>query len=100
MTTVVFLNGTPGCGKDTVAEMLWRHHGFSRLKFAQPLRNAWALGLWHEPPRISRRRQRRRARISTFLAMALIVAVFAGSLAAWQAMHPTPTNVLAGRVER
>jgi len=40
MTTVVFLNGPPGCGKDTVAEMLWRHHGFSRLKFAQPLRNA------------------------------------------------------------
>lgn len=24
----------------------------------QPLRNAWALGLWHEPPRIRRRRRR------------------------------------------
>jgi len=77
-----------------------QHGAHARPPAQQPLRNAWALGLWHEPPRISRRRQRRRARISTFLAMALIVALFAGSLAAWQAMHPTPTNFVAGRAGR
>lgn len=60
----------------------------------QPLRNAEALGLWHEPPRI----RRRRAHLPDFLALAVIVGALA--LFAWTlpASHtPADATIIAGR---
>jgi hypothetical protein len=52
---------------------------FSRLPPGhQPLRNAWALGLWHEPPRIRRRSRRRGLAL-----LALILALCGGAVAAY-----------------
>lgn len=42
MIKVVFLNGPPGCGKDTAALALDRSLAASRFKFAQPMRDALA----------------------------------------------------------
>lgn len=40
MKKIIFLNGPPGCGKDTIANLLVEKYNGVNLKFAQPLRNA------------------------------------------------------------
>lgn len=40
MTKVIFLNGPPRCGKDTLAEILHRRLKTKTLKFADPLKRA------------------------------------------------------------
>lgn len=40
MKKIIFLNGPPGCGKDTIANLLVEKYNGVNLKFAQPVRNA------------------------------------------------------------
>jgi hypothetical protein len=40
MTTFIGLSGWAKSGKDTVAEYLVEHHGFTRISFADPMRDA------------------------------------------------------------
>lgn len=37
---IVFLNGPPGCGKDTAGDQMANRHGHALLKFADPLKNS------------------------------------------------------------
>lgn len=40
MKKIIFLNGPPSCGKDTIANLLIEKYNGVNLKFAQPIRNA------------------------------------------------------------
>jgi len=40
MNKIILLNGPPGCGKDTIANMLVEKYNGVNLKFTQPIRNA------------------------------------------------------------
>lgn len=40
MTTIIGLSGWARSGKDTIADYLVEHHGFTRVAFADPMRNA------------------------------------------------------------
>ena len=61
---IIYLNGPPGCGKDTVAFILCKHFDATHLKFATPLKNAvaaffnvpvGALEAWNDQPVVSGR---------------------------------------------
>ena len=40
MKKIIFLNGPPSCGKDTIANLLIEKYNGVNLKFAQPIRNS------------------------------------------------------------
>lgn len=49
MIKVIGLTGFAGCGKSTIAHYLCEHHGFVRVRFADPLKGAAKeMGLTHE----------------------------------------------------
>jgi len=50
MTHIVFLNGPPGCGKDTVTSQLVPYINFQHLKFAAPIKRM-VCGLLNEDTR-------------------------------------------------
>lgn len=65
MTRIVFLNGPPGCGKDTVVSHLVQYLQFTHLKFAAPIKRMvcgllnedtkWLEASKDEPHRVLRR---------------------------------------------
>lgn len=50
MTHIVFLNGPPGCGKDTAVRLLTPYINFQHLKFAAPIKRM-VCGLLNEDTR-------------------------------------------------
>ena len=69
-------------------------HTHARPPAQQPLRNAWALGLWHEPPRIRRRRRRGLA------VLALVTALLAITGWTLSALPGEPDAIVITRVAR